>query len=188
MPSVEIVFETHSLTEDNEAGIASGWLPGRLSAAGRDFAAALGRRRRDDGLAAVFSSDLGRALETAEIAFGYVALPVLADWRLRECDYGSRNGAPVGTVHDHRLAHLEDPYPGGESWHEATERVGWFLTDLLPRWAGARILVIGHTATRWGLDRFLLGADLAELITTEFGWQEGWEYRMDEDHLVALPR
>lgn len=185
---MEIVFETHSLTEDNEAGIATGWLGGRLSAAGRDFAAALGRRRQDDGLAAVFSSDLGRALETAEIAFRDVPLPVLADWRLRECDYGTLNGAPVDEVLSDRVAHLEHPYPGGESWQEATERVGWFLTDLLPRWAGARILVIGHTATRWGLDRFLLGADLAELLTAEFAWQEGWEYRLDEDRPAVLPR
>lgn len=188
MPSVEIVFETHSLTEDNESGNATGWLPGRLSPAGREFAAALGRRRRDDGLAAVFSSDLGRALETAEIAFRDAPLAVLADWRLRECDYGTLNGAPVAAVHSDRLAHLTDPYPGGESWQEATERVGWFLTDLLPRWAGARVLVIGHTATRWGLDRFLLGADVAELITTDFGWKEGWEYRLDERQTAALPR
>ena len=30
--SVRIVYETHSTTEDNENGIATGWLPGRLSA------------------------------------------------------------------------------------------------------------------------------------------------------------
>ena len=34
--TVEIIFETHSITVDNEAGIATGWLPGRLSAAGRE--------------------------------------------------------------------------------------------------------------------------------------------------------
>jgi broad specificity phosphatase PhoE len=65
--SVEVVFETHSTTEDNEAGIATGWLPGRLSPAGRVRARELGERRRDDGIATVFVSDLGRAVETAEI-------------------------------------------------------------------------------------------------------------------------
>ena len=67
--SVEIVFETHSTTEDNEAGRATGWLGGRLSAAGRRQAAELGERRRDDGITAVFSSDLARARETVELAF-----------------------------------------------------------------------------------------------------------------------
>ena len=67
---IELVYETHSTTIDNETGIATGWLPGRLSETGRELARALGERRRDDGLAAVFTSDLARAVETAEIAFG----------------------------------------------------------------------------------------------------------------------
>jgi 2,3-bisphosphoglycerate-dependent phosphoglycerate mutase len=50
--SIEIVFETHAPTEDNEHGIATGWLPGRLSARGRDNAAAMGQRRRHDGITA----------------------------------------------------------------------------------------------------------------------------------------
>ena len=40
--SVEVVFETHSLSVDNERGIATGWLPGRLSLDGRRLAAELG--------------------------------------------------------------------------------------------------------------------------------------------------
>jgi hypothetical protein len=36
---VEVVFETHALSEDNERGIATGWLPGHLCALGRDNAA-----------------------------------------------------------------------------------------------------------------------------------------------------
>lgn len=176
----EIVFETHSLTEDNEAGIATGWLPGRLSASGRAGAAALGRRRRADGLAAVFSSDLDRALETAGIAFSHADVPVLADWRLRECDYGSLNGAPVEEVHADRTAYLERPYPGGESWRAATDRVGRFLHDLPRRWDGARVLVIGHVATRFGLERYILGRDLAALVSSDFAWREGWEYRLEQ--------
>ena len=31
MMAIEVVFETHALTEDNERGFATGWLPGRLS-------------------------------------------------------------------------------------------------------------------------------------------------------------
>ena len=51
--SLEFVFETHQTTVDNEAGIADGRLPGRLSDLGRRQARELGERRRDDGLAAV---------------------------------------------------------------------------------------------------------------------------------------
>jgi len=178
--ATEIVFETHARTEDNEAGIATGWLPGRLSATGREDARALGRRRRADGLVAVFSSDLGRALETVSLAFEQSKVPVLADWRLRECDYGTLNGAPARDVHADRAAYLDHPYPEGESWRGATGRVDRFLDDLALRWEGARVLVVGHVATHCGLERFLLGRDLGRLLSAEFVWQEGWEYRLDQ--------
>ena len=123
--SVTVVFETHSTSEDNEAGIATGWLPGRLSAAGREQARELGERRRDDGIEIVFTSDLGRAVETAEIGFAGSGLSVVHDLRLRECDYGDLNGTPE-PLHD-RATHIDDPYPGGESWRQAVERVAGFL-------------------------------------------------------------
>ena len=92
--AVAIVFETHSLTIDNEAGVATGWSDGQLSDRGRALAADLGRRRGHDGIAEVFASDLGRAAETVELAFGGSAIPVHLDARLPEVDYGALNGCP----------------------------------------------------------------------------------------------
>jgi broad specificity phosphatase PhoE len=175
--TVRIVFETHQTSEDNEAGIATGWLPGRLSELGRRQARELGERRRHDGLVAVFSSDLRRAVETVELAFPDAERPpALLDWRLRECDYGELNGAPRDRVRAARLEHLTEPYPGGESWQQAVDRIGGFVGDLLPRWDGSRVLVVGHVATRVGLDHHLRGVPLTELVAAEFEWQPGWEY------------
>ena len=133
-------------------GVASGWLPGRLSERGRALARELGERRVADGLAAVFTSDLRRALETVELAFADSGPPVLVDWRLRECDCGAFNGAAAAHVHAKRRRHLSMPYPDGESWEQAIRRVGRFLGDLPLRWHGQRALVIGHLATRWAFD------------------------------------
>jgi broad specificity phosphatase PhoE len=176
--AIEIVFETHSLTVDNELGRATGWLPGELSGQGRALAAELGRRRRDDQIAAVFASDLARAAQTASIAFDASGIPMLLDWRLRECDYGERNGMPAAELHRGRRDHLNVPYPGGESWRQAIARVGRFLEDLPLRWDGQRVLLIGHVATRWGLDHHLNGASLEDLAEQDFAWREGWEYRL----------
>jgi 2,3-bisphosphoglycerate-dependent phosphoglycerate mutase len=175
---IQVVYETHSLTEDNARGIATGWLPGRLSERGRELARELGQRRRDDAIAAVFSSDLSRAAETASIAFGGTPVPVLLDWRLRECDYGQGNGTPAAELLARRSDHLDEPYPGGESWRQAVARVGRFLSDLSLRWSGRRVLVIGHVATRWGLDHLIDGIPLEDLIAADFAWQEGWEYQL----------
>ena len=173
-----MVFETHSTTVDNEEGRATGWLPGRLSERGRAQARELGQRRVNDGLTTVFTSDLAHAAETASVAFGGSALPVLHDWRLRECDYGRCTGMPVAELQAGRREHLDRPYPGGESWREAVARVGRFLADLKLRWSGQRVLVIGHSATRWGLEHYLRGARLVDLADGDFAWQAGWQYRL----------
>lgn len=174
--AIEIVFETHATTEDNERGIATGWLPGRLSPRGRAQAEQLGDRRRPDGIHTVFTSDLGRAVETAAIAFGSTEIPILADWRLRECDYGERNGTPVEWFVGRRAEHVDVAYPGGESWRAAADRVRRFLDDLPTRWGGERVLVIGHSATRWALDHLLDAKLLEEIVDADFAWQEGWDY------------
>jgi broad specificity phosphatase PhoE len=176
--NIELLFETHSWSEDNDNGLATGWNNGRLSERGQVLARELGDRRRNDGIAAVFTSDLGRAVETATLAFEGSGIPVLHDWRLRECDYGELNGAPAEEVHADRRRHLDQPYPRGESWRGAADRVGRFLDDLPTRWSACRVLVIGHVATRWGLDHFINGDRLEDLIAADFAWREGWEYRI----------
>jgi broad specificity phosphatase PhoE len=62
---IDLVYETHATSMHNEQGIATGWLQGELSQRGCALARDLGRRRREDGIAAVFTSDLRRAIETA---------------------------------------------------------------------------------------------------------------------------
>jgi 2,3-bisphosphoglycerate-dependent phosphoglycerate mutase len=173
---IEIVFETHSWSEDNERGVATGWLPGRLSDRGRLLAGELGLRRRQDGIAAVFASDLTRAAETAQIAFAGSKTPVLHDWRLRECDYGWHNGSPAAQLD--KQAHIDNPYPGGESWRQALSRVGGVLSDLKSRWDGQRVLIIGHVATGWALEYYLNQVPLEKLVNNGFEWREGWEYRL----------
>jgi 2,3-bisphosphoglycerate-dependent phosphoglycerate mutase len=124
----------------------------------------------------VFASDLHRAFETAVLAFEGATIPILLDWRLRECDYGRMTRMPAADMHRDRVQYLETPYPDGESWQEAVTRVGGFLADLPSRWDGKRVLVIGHVATRWAFDHFLHGVPLEHLMGEEFQWQEGWEY------------
>jgi alpha-ribazole phosphatase/probable phosphoglycerate mutase len=141
------------------------------------LAAQLGARRQHDGLHAVFTSDRGRAVETATRAFADTPMPILCDWRLRECDYGAWNGGRAADVHHDRRRYLDVAYSDGKSWRQTIDRVGRFLPDLAVRWDGARVLVIGHVATRWALDHLLNGAPLEALLAEDFGWREGWEYR-----------
>ena len=173
---MKLIYETHATTVDNEQGIATGWLPGELSAAGREQARELGDRRREVDV--VFSSDLRRAVQTVELAG--LGARHFQDWRLRECDYGEGTGMPAADLHRDRAAHIDEPYPGGESWRQAVARVARFLGDVPSRWNGRRVLVIGHVATRWAFDVHLDGTPIEDLVRAEFAWREGWEYRLGD--------
>jgi len=173
--AVALVYETHSISVDNERGIATGWLPGELSEEGGRLACALGERRRDDGIACVFVSDLRRAVETTEIGFTGSDVEVRLDERLRECNYGEWNGAPVERL-DPRARFVDEPYPGGESYRDCAEKMRLFLEDVVAEFDGRRVLVIAHSAQRWALRNLLEGVPLEELVDAPFDWQEGWEY------------
>lgn len=176
--SARLVYETHSITTDNEAGTATGWLPGELSARGRALARELGERRRDDGIDAIYVSDLRRALETVEIAFGGSAIPVVVDARLRECNYGDLNGAPVARLDLERLTHVDVPWPGGESYVEVVARTRELLADIRARHDGGRVLLVAHSANRWALQHLLAGVALRDAVSAPFDWQPGWEFEL----------
>jgi alpha-ribazole phosphatase/probable phosphoglycerate mutase len=171
--SVQLIYETHATTTDNERGIATGWLDGGLSLAGREQAAELGRRRANDHVDAIYVSDLGRAVETARIAFG---MGFKLDARLRECDYGALNGTSAERVLRDRAQRIELPYPGGESYRDVVGRMERFLDDVRENHDGVRILVISHAAPRLALDHLVNGIPLEQLLAEPFEWQPGWEY------------
>ncbi len=177
--ALRIVYETHAITTDNEAGIATGWLPGELSPRGRKTAAELGERRRNDGLDAIYVSDLERALETVRIAFEGSPIPVVVDARLRECDYGRRNGMPRARLDAERGSHVGIPWPEGESYRDVVDRTRTLLHDLLDRHDNGRVLLVAHSANRLALDHLIHGRDLAELVAAPFEWQPGWEYVLE---------
>lgn len=174
---MRLVFETHATSLDNEAGIASGWFDVALSATGEEQARALGERRRDDRLAAVFCSDLSRSFRTAEIAFGDRSLPIVRDARLRECDYGDLTRRPSSEIEQRRPQHLVDPFPNGESYQQVVDRVSGWLGDVQHSDASA-ILIIGHRATQYALEHLLNQVTLHDAVTSPWAWQPGWVYQL----------
>jgi broad specificity phosphatase PhoE len=174
--AVELVYETHTPTTDNEAGISTGWLPGELSEAGRREARELGELWRGRDIAAVISSDLERSADTARIAFPDGAPPIHFDARLRECDYGDLNGKPSHLVQAQRIHHIEEPFPGGQSYRQVVAATEAFLRDLVAHWDGKRVMLIAHTANQWALDVLLRGARLEDLLAAPFDWDPGRTY------------
>jgi len=177
--TVEIIFETHSTSADNEAGIASGWRDVSLSPTGRGQAEELGERHRGGRIDAIFPSDLGRAFETAEIAFPGGSTPIYPDRRLRESDYGTMTGAPAVEIECERQNRVESPFPEGESFRDVVARVRSFLDDLARDWDGKRVVVIAHRATLLALEHLLGGVSIESAGSALYTWEPGRQYVLE---------
>lgn len=176
---ITIVFETHATSLDNERGLASGWFDVDLSPLGLQQARELGKRRASDPFAAIFCPDLHRAYRTATVAFGNRTTPIIRDRRLRECNYGELTRRPLTEIEPAKPEHITTPFPGGESYQQAAARVGDFLRELVPRYCGTSILIIGCRATHYGLEHWLNQIPLPQVVIAPFTWQPGWTYSLD---------
>jgi broad specificity phosphatase PhoE len=128
----------------------------------------------------LFSSDLERAVETAVIAFSNVRIPMYFDSRLRECNYGDWNGASVDTLAGKRQQFISSPYPNGQSYEDVLRSIAALLREVTRDWSGCRLLLIGHSATRWALDTLINHQRLEDLVDAPFNWRSGWEYTIPE--------
>jgi broad specificity phosphatase PhoE len=175
---MEILFETHATSLDNEAGLASGHFDVDLSERGTQQAAALGERRRAGDVETIYVSHLRRSWRTADIAFGGTAVPIVRDARLAECDYGGMTRRPAEEMAAARDRFVTTRYPGGESYEDVTARVASWLADVRNRHR-RRILVIGHRGTHFALDHLLRGIPLADAVRMPLVWQPGWIYEVN---------
>jgi broad specificity phosphatase PhoE len=145
-----LILARHGETDWNREGRWQGHSDTSLNELGREQA-----RQLADELAGevdvVYSSDLSRARETAEIIGARLGLDVEVDSRLRERSFGSWEGLTHPEVEE-RDAEALARWHAGEGYgaldaepHDAfAERMTGFLHDVLKRHPGERILVITH--------------------------------------------
>lgn len=177
---VTIIFESHATTYDNESGLSSGHYDVELSELGKKQAKELGKRYRNENFDAIFSSDLKRSYETAEIAFANRGFSIIRDPRLREVDYGDLTRHPQEEVERLRLKYLTKPFPNGESYEQAVARIKSFLRDLLKDYGGKKIIIIGHRATQYGLEHWINKVSLKGAVAAPWEWQAGWKYHSNK--------
>jgi broad specificity phosphatase PhoE len=175
---ITIIFEAHGTTFDNEAHLSSGWNDIALSPLGEQQSKEMGERYKNDHFDVFFCSDLQRAYKSAEIAFG-TTFPIVTDMRLRECNYGDFTQHPSEEVDMQKPQRINEPFPNGESYNQTTERMKSFLEDLLKNHDGKRVMIIGHRATQYGLDKLINGVSIEQLVSSKFKWQPGWEYKFE---------
>lgn len=151
---VRVLLARHGETVFNVEGRWQGQADSPLTDRGRAQARELARALVDEPIAAVYSSDLGRAYLTASEVAAPHALPVRSDVRLREIQTGEWTGKnreqidaeyPDGlrawatTPNDYQI-------PDGESLGDAQGRALAFFAERMPEHVGQTIVVISHGA------------------------------------------
>lgn len=148
-----------------------------LSLEGKEQANLLGERLKGYGIEAVYSSNLIRARETADIINTYLNKPRFIDERWREADFGELTGLTnkkmkelYGDFLEERAAMTKDiPYPGGgENCQMVYERSVMALNDLVKE-KYENVCVVTHGGVLRALITGLIGADYARWLT--FGRQ-----------------
>ena len=181
---MQITYFVHSITQDNEKGLATGWLPGSLSEEGLKRAHVLANNLSDCDFDAVFCSDLSRAMESTEIFFRN-RLPVFIDWRLRECNYGELDGLPAKDFKKNKEQdYITSPYPGGESYKDVEQRISSLIDDAAVHFPEGRIAIVAHQAPQLALDVLVKGKTWETAISEDWrktqAWQPGWEYQISQ--------
>jgi probable phosphoglycerate mutase len=145
-----LVLVRHGATEHSAAGRFSGRNTLPLDERGREQAARLAKRRFGE-VAAVVSSPLLRAVETAEAIAGPLGLPVDVNDDLIETDFGVWEGLTFAEALDAdpdvlRKWHgsLDVAPPGGESFAEVGERVERARADLAASYPDSTVVVVSH--------------------------------------------
>lgn len=178
---IDITYFVHGTTTDNQERLATGWLPGKLSEAGREQAKKLGEQVTDKYFDVVFCSDLQRAIDSAKLGFGN-KYQIIQDARLRECNYGDMNGKPH-TFKDNMEGYIATPFPNGESYKDVEKRMTDFLAFLKQSYDGKHIAIVAHQAPQLALDVLLKGNTWKKAIDEDWrrtkAWQPGWEYEVE---------
>lgn len=170
--ATHVLLVRHGQSEGNAARRFGGHTATPLSSRGRRQANATAQALKDEELTAIYSSDLARAVETAEPLAKLTGLTVNTTKAFRERSVGVMEGLTfedAAQQHPDQYAALlrrdfEHVLTGGESYRQLLDRAWQKLDEVIARHKGGRIAVFSHTGTICILALHLMGAlDAPEL-------------------------
>lgn len=167
MTITRVLLIRHGETDWNATGRWQGRAPVPLNAVGMAQAERLGLYLASNGfrIDALYSSDLKRAMQTAEAITAPLRLDIHPEPRLREIDLGDWQGLTRDEVNawdgERYTVYVADrqanPIPNGKSWDQVKTRVRGIFDDLAARHPAQTIALISH------------GGTIARLLDSLFG-------------------
>lgn len=162
---MKLLLVRNAESEWNKEGILQGHQDSALTQDGRKQCSVLSDVLKQQHFDVAFSSDLGRAIDTAKaILVHHPSVVLERKSLLRERSHGIVQGKTQKEVFREypqlQRERLKDKFafknPKGESYADALERLKPFWTELNENFAGKTVLIVAHSA----INRLLLGLAL----------------------------
>lgn len=174
--ATKIKYFVHGTTYDNSEGKCSGWKQIELNDLGKKQAIKLGETTKDLKFDIIFTSDLIRAIDSANLA--WPNCKKIQDERLRECNYGDFDGEEKELVVYEE--HITKKFPNGESLIDVEERIRSFLNHIQSNYPNKTIAIVSHRAPQLAIEVITKNITWKEAIENDWrktkSWQPGWDY------------
>jgi len=166
MPITRLFLVRHGQSAGNAEGRFGGHGPTPLSKLGQHQAEKTALLLAKEGISAIYSSDLLRAVQTAEPLSRLTGVPIIQTSKFRERNIGVLEGL---TFDESREIHPKDYYAlvnrnvhhvitNGESYRHLLRRSTGAMWEILRNHAGGRIAIFSHTGAICFLTLHLMGA------------------------------
>ena len=164
--ATNVLLIRHGQSRGNAERRFGGHTATPLSGRGRNQAHATARTLKLESVTAIYSSDLARAMETAQPLAKLTGLPVNGTSAFRERSVGVMEGLTfedAAQQHPEQYAALlrrdfEHVLTGGESYRQLLDRARQKLDEIIEENRGGKIAVFSHTGTICILALHLMGA------------------------------
>jgi broad specificity phosphatase PhoE len=164
--TTQVLLIRHGQSEGNAEGRFGGHTATPLSKRGRKQAEATAKVLASESLTAIYSSDLPRAIETAEPLSRLTGLEIQSTEAFRERSVGVMEGLAfedAAEQHPEQYAALlrrdfEHVLVGGESYRQLLDRAWGKLDEAIAENRNGKIAVFTHTGTICILTLHLMGA------------------------------
>lgn len=180
---MKVIVVRHGETEGNVRRIVESRTHGVLTPVGILQAEAASERLQNEAIDALYTSDLQRCVDTAEIiAQHHPKLALCRTVRLRERNQGMFEGGHWDDLPwlNFEGDHLAHPIPGGESWLEVEARIGNFLNDLITSHSGQTVLLVTHGGPIKAMRSLLGGMSLRQSVDERVLNGEIYRWEMSE--------
>jgi len=167
----ELLLVRHGETDWNRERRFQGHADPPLNETGREQAHALAAELAAERIELVYTSDLARARETAEIVAATVGADVVALRELREIDVGEWEGLTWPEIEERHPEGVQAWHEHGSGWEagetqeELGERVVEALRRIVAQHPSRRILIVGHGGTIRAIRAFIEGVSVPESRT-----------------------